>query len=68
MRFPIHHMTMTRNRAWSARASRCNGSATFNVDITNQLARNLSVVGTASMGLTPDAAGFSIGIKFPYSF
>lgn len=43
-------------------------SATFNSSLTHQLSPRLSMVGTASLGLTPDAPDFSIGIKFPYSF
>lgn len=43
-------------------------SATFNSSLTYQLSPRLSMVGTASLGLTPDAPDYSIGIKFPYSF
>jgi hypothetical protein len=43
-------------------------SATFNAGLTNQLSKNMSMVGTVSVGLTPDAPNFSVGLKFPYTF
>jgi hypothetical protein len=43
-------------------------SATFNAGLTNQLSKHMSMVGTVSVGLTPDAPNFSFGLKFPYTF
>jgi hypothetical protein len=43
-------------------------SAMFNAGLTQQLSKNLSMVGTVSVGLSPDAPDYSIGIKFPYTF
>jgi hypothetical protein len=43
-------------------------SASFNAGLTHQLTPRLSMVGTLSMGLTPDAPNFSVGAKFPYVF
>ena len=43
-------------------------SAMFNTGLTHQMSRNLSMVGTVSVGLSPDAPDFSVGIKFPYTF
>lgn len=43
-------------------------SAMFNTGLTHQLSKNLTMVGTVSMGLSPDAPDFSVGIKFPYAF
>lgn len=43
-------------------------SAMLNTGLTQQLSKNLSMVGTVSAGLSPDAPDFSVGIKFPYTF
>jgi hypothetical protein len=43
-------------------------SAMFNTGLTHQLSKNLSMVGTVSAGLSPDAPDFSVGIRFPYTF
>lgn len=53
---------------WVRQTGSDTNSATFNAGLTFQLSKNLSMVGTMSMGLTPDAPDFSVGIKFPYTF
>jgi hypothetical protein len=53
---------------WVRQAGSDANSATFNAGLTNQLSKNLSMVGTVSIGLTPDAPNFSVGLKFPYTF
>jgi hypothetical protein len=53
---------------WSRQVGSDANSATLNMGLTHQLNKNLTMVGTLSVGLTPDAPNFSIGFKFPYSF
>jgi hypothetical protein len=53
---------------WVRQAGTDVNSAMFNSGLTHQLSRNLSMVGTVSVGLSPDAPDFSVGIKFPYTF
>jgi hypothetical protein len=43
-------------------------SATFQTGLTHQLSPRLFMISTLGIGLTPDAADFSIGLKFPYTF
>lgn len=54
--------------AWVYQVGSESNSATLNSGLTFQLNKNLSMVGSLSVGLTPDAPDFSIGIKFPYTF
>jgi hypothetical protein len=53
---------------WIRQVGSDQNAASFNVGLTNQLSKNLTMVGTLSVGLTPDAPNFSVGVKFPYSF
>jgi hypothetical protein len=53
---------------WNRQVGSDANSATLNMGLTHQLSPKLSMVGTLSVGLTPDAPDFSIGFKFPYSF
>jgi hypothetical protein len=53
---------------WVRQAGTDVNSATFNTSLTHQLSPRLSMVGMVSVGLSPDAPDFSIGIKFPYTF
>jgi hypothetical protein len=58
----------TTNGPWNRQVGSDANSATLNMGLTHQLSQKLSMVGTLSVGLTPDAPNFSIGFKFPYSF
>ncbi len=53
---------------WVRQVGSESNSATFNAGLTRQFTKNLTMVGTLSMGLTPDSPDFSVGIKFPYTF
>ncbi|EGF31001.1 hypothetical protein IMCC9480_478 [Oxalobacteraceae bacterium IMCC9480] len=53
---------------WVRQVGSDSNSASFNAGLTHQLTQRLSMVGTLSMGLTPDAPNFSVGVKFPYAF
>jgi hypothetical protein len=53
---------------WERQVGSDVNSAMFNAGLTHQLSRSLSMVGTVSVGLSPDAPDYSIGIKFPYTF
>jgi len=54
--------------SWVRQPGSESNAATFNASLTNQLTPQTAMVGTVSMGLTPDAPNFSIGVKFPHSF
>ncbi|GAA4021250.1 transporter [Actimicrobium antarcticum] len=53
---------------WVRQVGSDSNSVSFNTGLTHQLTPRLSMVGTVSMGLTPDAPDVSVGVKFPYSF
>jgi hypothetical protein len=53
---------------WVRQVGSESNSATFNAGLTRQLSKNWTMVGTLSIGLTPDSPNFSVGIKFPYTF
>ncbi|MGV8898819.1 MAG: transporter [Burkholderiaceae bacterium] len=53
---------------WLRQVGSESNSATFNTGLTRQFTKNLTMVGTLSIGLTPDSPDFSVGIKFPYTF
>ena len=53
---------------WVRQVGSESNSATFNAGLTRQFNKNLTMVGTLSVGLTPDAPNFSFGLKFPYTF
>jgi hypothetical protein len=53
---------------WVRQAGTDVNSAMFNAGLTHQMSKNLSMVGTVSVGLSPDAPDFSVGLKFPYTF
>ncbi|MEO8598688.1 MAG: transporter [bacterium] len=53
---------------WVRQVGSESNSATFNTGLTRQFTKNLTMVGTLSIGLTPDSPDFSVGIKFPYTF
>lgn len=53
---------------WVRQVGSDSNSASFNAGVTHQLTPRLSMVGTLSMGLTPDAPNMSVGFKFPYAF
>lgn len=53
---------------WVRQVGSDSNSASFNAGLTHQLTPRLSMAGTLSMGLTPDAPNFSVGVKFPYAF
>lgn len=55
-------------QGWSRVVGSESNSALFNSGLTYALTDNLSMVGLLSVGLTPDAPDFSVGIKFPYNF
>ncbi|MGV8892116.1 MAG: transporter [Burkholderiaceae bacterium] len=54
--------------SWVRQVGSESNSATFNTGLTRQFTKNLTMVGTLSVGLTPDSPDFSVGIKFPYTF
>lgn len=43
-------------------------AASFSVGLTHALSEQSTMVTNLSIGLTPDAPNFSIGVKFPYTF
>ncbi len=53
---------------WVRQAGTDVNSSTFNASLTQLLSPRLSMVGTVSIGLTPDAPDYSVGIRFPYTF
>ncbi|WP_317202799.1 transporter, partial [Janthinobacterium sp.] len=53
---------------WTRQVGSDANSVTFNTGLTHQLTPKWTMVGTVSVGLTPDAPNVSLGIKFPYAF
>lgn len=53
---------------WVRQVGSESNSATFNAGLTRQFTKNLTMVGSLAIGITPDAPNFSFSLKFPYTF
>lgn len=54
--------------AWTEVIGSDANAATFNTGITYSLSDRTAISGNLSVGLTPDAPDFSVGVRIPYSF